>query len=77
MPIMIVLLLTALSCRKNKKFNQSVRDCDTISNYYEDSTHYINKEFLTEEGVLDYGKLMKQYDSRHSFCNPKKTLDRK
>ncbi|MBE7412988.1 MAG: hypothetical protein L6Q54_03840 [Leptospiraceae bacterium] len=55
----------------NKKYlNEELDECDPVSNLYEDGTHYIRRELVTDEGVLDYHKLLESSKQKNSRCYP-------
>lgn len=73
-PLFIVLLIafSLTDCRKKKIFNEDIDECDSIGNYYEENSHYINRNIVTDEGVIDYKKLLHSYHGKGSVCNPDK-----
>lgn len=88
--LLISIFMTTISCdkfspnifKRSKRINQDIQDCDNTSDYYEEGTHYIrrdlvtdgkysgNQELATEYNVMDYEKLLDSYDLRNSDCNP-------
>jgi hypothetical protein len=54
----------------NKNTTLEINDCDTIGNYYEDGEHYIKRELVTDDGVIDYNKMLDNYKGRKAVCNP-------
>ncbi len=68
--LILFALISVASCKK--KESTDINDCDSIGNYYEDKTHFIKREFVTDDGVIDYKKLMEKYKGRDTVCNPLK-----
>ncbi len=68
--------------KKSIKIEQDIQDCDNVGDYYNDGSHYIrrdlvtegiyaaDKELATEYNVIDYQKLFEAYDLKKSKCNP-------
>ncbi|MDW7975551.1 MAG: hypothetical protein RMI35_03255 [Leptospiraceae bacterium] len=45
--------------------------CDPFLSYYEHGDHYFSKEFVKEDGTIDYEKLLKyQREVHRSKCDP-------
>lgn len=70
--IPIVVSLT-LQCKK-KTPDEDLQDCDKIYNYYEDGSHYIRRDLVKDDGVLDYEKLMEDRKIKRSDCYPAKDI---
>lgn len=66
---------------KRRFITEDIGTCDTIGNYYENGEHYIRRDLLKGEGlidednqgVLDYQKMIESYTGKHTDCNPVKT----
>lgn len=71
--IVLLIAFSFIGCKKKKLFNEDIDECDSVGNYYEDSSHYINRNIVTDEGVIDYKKLFHNYHGKGSVCNPDKT----
>ncbi|MBP9887343.1 MAG: hypothetical protein KBF93_13660 [Leptospiraceae bacterium] len=67
--ILISLILVQANCNR-KKNNVEINDCDTIGNYYENGEHYIRRDLVTDDGVIDYNKMLDSYKGRKTVCNP-------
>lgn len=67
-------LLSIFHCKK-KIENQDIQDCDKIFNYYEDGTHYIRRDLVKDDGVLDYDKLLEDSKIKRSDCYPAKEVE--
>jgi hypothetical protein len=63
------LILLQADCMK-KKDSVPINDCDTIGNYYENGEHYIRRDLVTDDGVIDYNKMLDSYKGRKTVCNP-------
>ncbi|WCL49535.1 hypothetical protein [Leptospira sp. GIMC2001] len=63
-----------LDCKK-KEQDQDIEDCDKISNYYKDGTHYIRRDLVTDDGVVNYNKLLDDSKIENSDCYPAKDKD--
>lgn len=73
--IMLCVCLALCQCRKKKQYNEEIKDCDPIGNYYENGNHYISRDMITDEGGLDYKKLFENYyERKKSPCDPGKGL---
>ncbi len=46
--------------------------CDPVTNIYEGEKHYIERDYLKEDGTLDYEKYFKSRESETSPCDPLK-----
>jgi hypothetical protein len=66
-----LVVLTVVDCKK-KKPKEDIQDCDKIYNYYEDGVHYIRRDLVQEDGVLDYEKLLEDAKPKRSDCFPGK-----
>jgi hypothetical protein len=71
----IIIFLFAFSVtigckRKVTVYNEDINPCDSIGNYYEESEHFIKRDLVTDEGVINYEKLFDRYKGRHTECNP-------
>lgn len=63
------MILIQADCREKKKFID-INDCDTIGNYYENGEHFIKRDLVTDDGVIDYNKMLESYKGRKTVCNP-------
>lgn len=68
--LFLVFLILFSNCKKKQIVE--VNDCDTIGNYYENKEHYIKREFVTDDGEIDYKKLFQKYKGSETICNPLK-----
>ncbi|MCC6274975.1 MAG: hypothetical protein IT569_03895 [Leptospiraceae bacterium] len=66
------LAILLLPVCKKKYLNEDIDECDSISNLYEDGNHYIRRDLVTDEGVIDYQKLLEAYKQKNSRCYPAK-----
>ena len=71
--LLILFLFLFMGCEE-KHIIEDVEECDTMESYYEGGEHYINREFVTEEGILDYQKQFEKSKSKNSKCNPVNTF---
>ena len=71
--VILVLLLAALSsgCRK-KFFSSDIQDCDNTANYYEDGEHFIRRDMVTDDGVIDRQKMFDELRTGNVDCHPVK-----
>jgi hypothetical protein len=75
--IAIFSVLFTTDCRRKKTFNEDIEDCDAIGNYYENGSHYVNRDILTDEGVLDYKKMFDRYKGKDTACHPDRLINYK
>jgi hypothetical protein len=71
--IVLIIFISLVSCRK-KKFTEDINQCDSIGNYYEDGVHFINRDFINDEGSLDYKKLFEKSEEVNHDCYPINTF---
>ncbi len=71
MKFIFLLILILFSNCKKKQFSD-VNECDTIGNYYENKEHFIKREFVNDDGEVDYKKLFQKYKGKETICNPLK-----
>ena len=69
--LIALLILFLFDCKK-KYLSEDIDECDSISNLYEDGNHYIKRDLVTDEGVIDYHKLLEEYKQKNSRCYPVK-----
>jgi len=74
-PVFFIILFLFSGCLK-KQDSQDIEDCDNIANYYEDGEHYIRRDLVTDEGVLDRKKLFEDTINGKSECYPVKSYGR-
>ncbi len=55
-----------ISCREL----EPIDPCNPISDYYDGKTHYIRRDLVTDEGNLDYKKLLEDTKPQNSECYP-------
>lgn len=72
--LFLISILFIIDCKK-KTPDVDIQDCDAIYNYYKDGTHYIRRDLVTEDGVLDYDKLLEDGKIKNSNCYPAKDKD--
>ena len=71
--LLTLLVFFFIGCEE-KHVIEDVEECDTMESYYEGGEHYINRNFITEEGTLDYNKHFEKSESKNSKCNPVNTF---
>lgn len=73
----ILLSVTTVFCGKKRHPGQESRidPCDPASNLYEGDKHYIERDFVNEDGILDYSKWFEVLDVRSSHCDPLKRAE--
>lgn len=51
-------------------FNEpkDIDPCDPVKNYYDGKTHYIERDFVKEDGTLDYDLMFEKLDPEASPC---------
>lgn len=71
----LLILLGSLfqGCRK-QMYNQDLQDCDNIADYYEEGEHFIRRDLVTDDGVVDRKKLFAESKEKNSECFPTKTF---
>lgn len=67
--LIISLIVIQANCNRTKS-KVDINDCDTIGNYYENGEHYIRRDLVTDDGVIDYNKMLDSYKGRKTVCNP-------
>jgi hypothetical protein len=72
--LLILCVLLIADC-KRKNYTADVDDCDTMGNYYEDGEHYINRDFISDEGALDYNKTFEKFKFENANCHPTKSFN--
>ena len=55
-------ILFILACKKKKAFSHDIQECDPIGNYYEDGNHYISRDIVTDDGVINYEEMFYRYN---------------
>lgn len=70
----VLLILGFLGCMK-KTPDQDLQDCDKIYNYYENGVHYIRRDIVSDDGVIDYDKLLEDSKIKRSDCYPGKDVE--
>jgi hypothetical protein len=73
-PRFLILIITLFIGCEEKHVIEDVEECDTMGSYYEGGEHYISREFMTEEGILDYNKQFEKSKFQNSKCNPASTF---
>lgn len=48
----------------------TVDPCDPATNLYDDGKHFLERDYLTEEGTIDYKKLLEMNEIQKSPCDP-------
>jgi hypothetical protein len=66
--LILVIIISTTYCKK--KVVEDINECDTIGNFYEDKDHYIRREYVSDEGVIDLKKMLQKYKGRETICNP-------
>lgn len=79
---LIVLLILALGaaadCKRGqnplKKFNRQTTfdPCNPAFDFYEGDTHYFERDFVNEDGTMDYAKWFQSRELQSSDCDPLK-----
>ncbi len=49
---------------------EEIDPCDPAANTYSDKKHFIERDYLDEDGRIDYRKMFKNLDKRSSPCDP-------
>jgi hypothetical protein len=70
----LVLVFLVAGCKK-KTPDLDIQDCDKIYNYYEDGIHYIRRDIVSDDGVIDYDKLLEDSKIKRSDCYPGKDVE--
>jgi|JI8StandDraft_1071087.scaffolds.fasta_scaffold381904_1 hypothetical protein len=73
--ISVVLIISNMSYCKKKTADVEIQDCDVFYNYYKDGSHYIRRDIVTDDGVMDYNKLLEEGKTKNSNCYPAKNQD--
>jgi hypothetical protein len=74
--LLLGLIISANFCYcKKKTADVEIQDCDVFYNYYKDGSHYIRRDIVTDDGVMDYNKLLEEGKSKNSNCYPAKDQD--
>ncbi|WP_246047029.1 hypothetical protein [Leptospira ognonensis] len=55
-----------ISCREKDPMDP----CNPIADYYDGKTHYIRRDLVTDDGNLDYKKLLEDAKPENSECYP-------
>ncbi|GBF51321.1 hypothetical protein LPTSP4_28530 [Leptospira ryugenii] len=55
-----------VSCREKN----DIDECNPIADYYENGSHYIRRDLVTDDGNLDYKKLLEETQPENSNCYP-------
>ncbi|MCC5815065.1 MAG: hypothetical protein JJT78_09935 [Leptospira sp.] len=67
-------IIATLDCKK-KIADEDMQDCDKIYNYYEGGSHYIRRDLVKDDGVIDYEKLLDESQIKRSDCYPAKDIE--
>lgn len=67
--LLFLIIVLFIGCEE-KHVIEDVEECDTMGSYYENGEHYIDRQFVTEEGVMDYKKQFDKSEIKNSKCNP-------
>ena len=67
--LLFLAVFLLIGCEE-KHVIEDVEECDTMGSYYENGEHYIDRHFVTEEGVMDYKKQFEKSEFKNSKCNP-------
>ena len=81
--IILPLLLGTSHCRWDRpgtfweKINpfyevEEIQDCDPVKNYFYNGQHYIERDYVKEDGTLDYKKYYESRRIQASECDPLK-----
>jgi len=73
-PVLLLLLTLLFIGCEEKHVIEDVEECDEMGSYYEGGEHYISREFITEEGVMDYKKQFDKSQIQNSKCYPASTF---
>jgi hypothetical protein len=57
-----------INCRPNP--DKEIDKCNPIADYYEKGAHYIRRDLLTDDGTIDYKKLLEDTKPENSECYP-------
>lgn len=55
---------------KESKYSDDIEDCNAIGDYYDNGTHYIRRDLVTDDGTIDYKKLLEDTKPTNSECYP-------
>ncbi|MCB1141276.1 MAG: hypothetical protein H7A24_01195 [Leptospiraceae bacterium] len=72
---LFILLIVFVADCKRKNLNIDIEECDTMGNFYESGEHYINREFISDEGAIDYNRTFEKLKPENSRCHPTRTFD--
>jgi len=70
-----ILCLSFLQCPKGRLWSPfakmtDIDPCDPASNVYEGDDHYVERDFINEDGELDYDRWFKSRKMSASECDP-------
>lgn len=70
----VLLTMTLLHCPRElpNPFEKTTPadPCDPLSNVYKGEKHYIDRQFVKDDGTLDYGAMFKSDRVQSSPCDP-------
>lgn len=69
----LLLLLAFASCNKIKQWRSepsAIDPCDPVSNYYDGDTHFIERDFVTDDKNIDQNRLLEAHRPHNSPCDP-------
>lgn len=71
--LVLICLLFLVSCDKIRHLrgkSTPIDPCDPISNYYDGDTHYIERDFVTDDKNIDQNRLLEAQRIQNSPCDP-------
>jgi len=72
-PLVLFALLAFCSCDRIRHLRGKtvpIDPCDPVSNYYDGDTHYIERDFLTDDRNIDQNRLLEADRIQNSPCDP-------
>ena len=55
-----------ISCRDENQ----IEECNPVADFYENGAHYIRRDLVTDDGNIDYKKLLEETKPENSNCYP-------
>ena len=47
-----------------------IEECNPVADFYENGAHYIRRDLVTDDGNIDYKKLLEETKPENSNCYP-------
>ena len=70
---LLIALVLFCSCEKIRHLrgkSTPIDPCDPISNYYDGDTHYIERDFVSDDRNIDQNRLLEAQRVQNSPCDP-------